>query len=147
MKGTDEQKTQSPAKPGLRYLFVIACGFAIDILVAVVSASYLGVDRRVATAMGLSAGLITNYLLFEYWAFRKDTSKFSVKRFSATVAAGLIALAVRLAIIGAIAPLIERGLVADAMVFFAAAGGSMLVNLLIVSRIFRGRPKSTRPAD
>ena len=147
MTSTDEQKTQSPAKFGLRYLFVVACGFAIDIMVAVISASYLGIDRRVATAIGFAAGLIANYLLFECWAFRQTTSRFSVKRFSATAVAGLVALAVRLVIVSAISPLIGRGPVADAMVFFAAAGGSLLVNLLIVARIFRSRPKSTKPTD
>lgn len=101
-----------------------------------VAARLLGSSLLLAAVAGFGAGLISNYLMFEFWAFRRHASNFSSERFSKTVLSGLIALVVRLSVIAGLGMQLARGPFLDAGVFVAAAGISAVINFAILTKVF-----------
>ncbi|KPF78629.1 hypothetical protein IP78_10790 [Brevundimonas sp. AAP58] len=120
-----------------RYLAVVVVGFGIDLGLALILNRWIGLDLTLAAAGGFVAALLTNYLLFETWAFGTGESRLSLRRLAATAASALIALGVRLtAIAGLTLWMRASDTLTAAAILVAAAALSLLVNWTLVSRIF-----------
>lgn len=120
-----------------RYLIVVAIGFGIDLGLALILNRVFGVDLTLAAATGFTAALLLNYLLFESWAFPQRQIRLSVRRLLATLASAVITLVVRLIAVTGLGLLVDasHGRMA-AVVLVLAAGLSLVVNWVLISRIF-----------
>jgi putative flippase GtrA len=116
---------------------VVVVGFGIDLGLALILHRWFGLDLKLSAAGGFGAALAANYLLFETWAFRTPASRLSLRRLGATAASALIALGVRLAAIAGLTLWIRASdMLTAAAILVAAAALSLLVNWVLVSRIF-----------
>jgi putative flippase GtrA len=121
----------------VRYLGAVVTGFGIDLGLALVLNRWIGLDLTLAAAGGFVAALLVNYLLFEAWVFQSPDSRFSLRRLAATGASALIALSIRLATIAGLTLWIRApDTLTTAAILVAAAALSLLVNWVLVSRIF-----------
>lgn len=123
----------------LRYAAVVVLGAAIDFVVALVLARGAGLPLTAAAVGGFVTALAANYLLFEFWAFRREASRFSPGRFGRTVLAAGCALAVRLAVVALLAGVLGGDIIGDALVLLCGMGASFIVNYVLVISIFRRR--------
>ena len=125
-----------------RYALVALAGFAVDFAVAMVLVELAGLAMLPAAAAGFVAGLLLNYVLFERWAFAsKADGSLSWQRFGGTVAASLLALLTRLAVVAGLSSMIAEPKSWAAVVFLVAAGTSFFVNFVLVQQVFRRHPR------
>lgn len=123
----------------LRYAAVVVVGAGIDLVAALILARLVGLPLTVAAACGFATALCANYLLFEFWAFRRGRSHFSPHRFAGTILAAGLALAVRLVVIHLLGPGFGGDTIGDAFVLLCGMGASLAVNYLLVTAIFGRR--------
>lgn len=128
----------SPAASRLRYAATIVVGFAIDLGVGMALRTLLGAPLVAAAAGGFLIAVAANYALFEAWVFRRPDARFSAARLLQTYASALGALAVRLAAVFVLGFAPGEGAFADLARLGAAAGLSLVVNYLVLSRVFAG---------
>lgn len=123
---------------GGRYLAVVVMGFVLDLGVTLAMNRLVGLSLTLSAAMGFGLALGLNYLLFEFWVFRRGERGLSGRRLGATVVSSVIALSARLIVVEGLSRLVgtESSLRATAIVL-AGALASMAVNYLLVSRVFR----------
>lgn len=120
-----------------RYLAVVVIGFGVDLGLTLLLHRVAGVPLTVAAAIGFTAALGLNYLLFEFWALKGERARLSAERLAATVASALVALSARLAVIEALRRVIgEADLGRTTAIVLAGALVSMVVNYLLVSAGF-----------
>jgi putative flippase GtrA len=121
----------------LRYAAVVVLGYGLDFLVAMLALRWLSFSLPVAAATGFLCAFALNYLLHEFWTFRRETSGFSVARLLQAFGAALFALAVRIAFLAFVEPYATTEAMQYAMLL-AAAGLSFIANyLLLRTAVFR----------
>lgn len=121
------------------YLAVIVIGFGVDFGITLALARLAEVALPVAAVAGFLTALVLNYLLFEFWAFRSEGSGFSLARFAKTAASAAVAISVRLMVISSLGLLVSDSLFEDVFRVGAGAAVSLVVNFMLVSRVFRPR--------
>lgn len=123
----------------LRYGTVVVVGAGVDLAVALALARVVGLPLTLAAACGFATALCANYLLFEFWAFRRGRSRFSPHRFLRTVLAAGLALAVRLVVIHFLGGAFGGDALGDAFVLLCGMGASLAANYRLVTSIFGRR--------
>lgn len=124
----------------VRYAITISLSFGVDMCFAYALARIFNAPLGVAAAAGFAVGLSVNYILFEFWAFRRARNSFSLMRGGLTALSASVALLTRLAVIYLLGAVMARGAFADGFRLIAGAGVSAIVNYLFVSRlVFRNR--------
>lgn len=83
----------------LRFTVVLVVGLAVDISLAWWLSAVVGVNLVLAAAVGFVAGAAFNYLLHEFWTFRRVERRLSVARMVRYSAALGATLATRLAVV------------------------------------------------
>lgn len=119
------------------YLAVIVAGFGVDFGITLALARLTDVALPFAAVVGFLTALTLNYLLFEFWAFRSDGSRLSASRFARTAASAVVAICIRLTVIYGLGLVVGDSVVEDGLRVAAGAGASLIVNFLLVSRVFR----------
>jgi putative flippase GtrA len=64
----------------LRFAAVAVAGLVVDISLAWTLSAALGIDLVLAAAAGFAAGAVFNYLLHEFWTFRRAERAVSSRR-------------------------------------------------------------------
>lgn len=133
MKRGDEAMTL-----GGRYLAVVVAGFLFDLAITLTLNRFVGLPLTLSAAIGFALVLGLNYLLFEFWVFQRGERAMSAGRLGATVASSLIALSARLIVVEGLSRVAgTESALRAATVVLAGAAASMMVNYLLVSRVFR----------
>ncbi len=126
------------ASQGGRYLAVVILGFVVDLAVTLTLNRMLGLPLTPSAGVGFGLALGLNYLLFEFWVFRRAERGLSAGRLGATVVSSLIALSGRLIVVEGLSRLIGTESTLRAIgIVLAGALASMTINYLLVSRVFR----------
>lgn len=81
----------------LRFTAVAVAGLAVDISLAWVLSSGFGLNLVLAAAVGFGAGASFNYLMHEFWTFRRAERQLSTRRMLRYCGALAATLATRLA--------------------------------------------------
>jgi putative flippase GtrA len=118
-----------------RYTAVVVLGYGVDFLVAFLALGWLSFPLPVAATTGFLCAFVLNYILHEFWTFRREESGFSVPRLFQALGAALCALAVRVGFLVVVGPYAASDSMRYAMLV-AAAGLSFLVNYLLLRAIF-----------
>ncbi|WP_322994224.1 GtrA family protein [Castellaniella sp.] len=118
----------------VRYAVVVVGGFALDFSIALLVLHWLSFSLPAAAVTGFVCAFAVNYLLHEFWTFRREESAVSARRVGLVLAAALAALAVRAGFLTVTAPYaatmpLQYGLLV------AAAGLSFIVNYILL-RLF-----------
>ncbi|MCI5043261.1 MAG: GtrA family protein [Aquisalinus sp.] len=121
-----------------RYGFVIVAGFAIDMVIALLSHEILGLPLPVAATVGFLTAAVANYAAHEFWTFADRKPEFSGFRLSRYMAVALVTLSVRWLIISLFAD-IELSPIKNAFVLVVAAAGSLVVNYTLTKWLFSTR--------
>lgn len=132
----------SPAPTGsasgkLAYLAVIVAGFVVDFSVTMAMSRLASVPLEGAAVTGFLVALLVNYVLFEFWAFRAEGARFSGPRLIKTMASAGVALTVRISVIYALGRLLGNSAIEAALMYAAAVAASLVVNFVLLSRVFR----------
>lgn len=121
----------------LRYTGVVVIGFGVDFGIAFLALGWLSFSLAAAAATGFLCAFILNYILHEFWTFRRVESSLSFARLFRTLGAALCALAVRVGFLTVITPYVATESMQYAMLV-AAAGLSFVVNyVLLRAAVFR----------
>lgn len=118
------------SSPFLRYFCVVVGGLVIDLGLAWTLANLAGVPLVLAAATGFSVGAVVCYFLHEFWTFRAEDSRLSLKRAGLYIVTMATTLSARLSIVALLAPL-GSGHVRSLAVLIAAVGVSFVVNYLV----------------
>ncbi|MBL4618069.1 MAG: GtrA family protein [Robiginitomaculum sp.] len=124
----------------VRYFFVILLGFCLDFSIALFMRWMFDMPLITSTSIGFLAALVLNYFLFETWVYQNSRKSLSIKRFLLTSLAALLTLLVRWVVLLTLAFLLSYGLLWDALMLLVAAFTSMVLNYIIISRIFTSEP-------
>lgn len=126
------------ASQGGRYLAVVIVGFVVDLAVTLTLNRMLGLPLTPSAGAGFGLALGLNYLLFEFWVFRRSERRLSAGRLGATAVSSLIALSGRLIVVEGLSRLVGTdSALRAAGIVLAGALASMMINYLLVSRVFR----------
>ncbi|WP_322996499.1 GtrA family protein [Castellaniella sp.] len=87
-----------------RYAVVVVGGFALDLSIALLALHGLSFSLPAAAVTGFVCAFAVNYLLHEFWTFRREESAVSARRLGLVLAAALAALAVRAGFLTLTAP-------------------------------------------
>ena len=120
-----------------RYAATIVLGAGVDLGGAMLLASFTRLPLQAAAAVGFSVAVVVNYLMFEFWAFSGSRSRFSMARLGLTAVSSLIALAVRMGIITMLGMMMGSSPLENLARLGTAMIGSMALNFVVVSRVFR----------
>ncbi|WP_047147105.1 GtrA family protein [Aquamicrobium sp. LC103] len=115
----------------LRYATVVVIGYGIDLLMSIFAIRNLSFSLPAASATGFLLAFLLNYVLHEFWTFRRDHSGLSLLRFVQSLGAALLALALRVGFLAALGSLVMTEYAQYAMLI-AAAGFSFLVNYALL---------------
>ena len=88
-----------PSLQTARYGAVILLGFGVDFGITLALSRLVGLPLELSAAVGFLGALALNYILFEFWVFRREDSTFSAPRLLQTVLAAGAALSVRVGVI------------------------------------------------
>jgi putative flippase GtrA len=124
-----------PRQQTARYGAVILLGFGIDFGITLALSRLVGLSLELSAAIGFLSALALNYILFEFWVFRGD-SAFSATRLSQTALAAGAALSMRVGIIWLVGKVLGNTLPEVVGTILLAAGASVLVNYLLLCRVF-----------
>jgi putative flippase GtrA len=91
----------------LRFATVAVAGLAVDISLAWGLSAVVGVNLVLAAATGFSAGAAFNYLLHEFWTFRRAERRLSLARMLRYGGALGATLATRLAVVYALSQILN----------------------------------------
>lgn len=125
--------TQKTFQDILRFTVVALAGLAIDVSVAWVLSTSIGINLLLAATAGFLFGAIFNYLLHEFWTFRRSERGLSCPRILRYSAALGVCMIIRLAmvyILMKIMPVEQSELV----ILVLATIMSFLVNYLLSKR-------------
>jgi len=126
----------NPVSGKLAYLAVIVAGFIVDFSVTMALSRLMSVPLEAAAVAGFLVALLLNYVLFEFWAFRANGSRFSGTRLVKTMASAGVALAVRISVIYALGRPLGDSAIEATLLYGAAVAASLAVNFVLLSNIF-----------
>ncbi len=121
----------------LRYGIVVFLGFCIDFTMSMALFQLFSLPLQLCAIAGFAAALISNYILFEHWAFRRETSGVSVLRFAQTSLTALGAMTVRIALITFLDLFLGKTSLEAAVTLLASASASFLLNYFVLQRVFQ----------
>lgn len=129
--------------PAVKFVAVSGAGLLLDIAFAILLHERVLLPLWVAALISFFAVSLLNYVLFEFWVFRRSGQAASGRRLFLVLAAACCAAATRAVWILGIEP-IAVGLpivdiIRDVGVLGSAAGVSLLVNFFLNKRIFAPR--------
>ncbi len=122
----------------LRFLAVALAGLIVDISLAWGLSTLFGVNLLLAAATGFASGATFNYLLHEFWTFRRAERRLSLTRMLRYGGALGTTLATRLAVVYALSQVLTMAQ-SDLIILLLATILSFAVNYL-VSKLFVFRP-------
>ena len=123
----------------LRFGAVSGLGFILDLVLAIVLYEQLGLALWLAATVSFFAVAALNYILFEFWVFRRDGGTASGARAFGVLVASAVAACARIATILALtAPVtavLGEGRMPAIVLLVAGAGVSLVVNYVINRRV------------
>ena len=127
---------------------VSGLGFLLDLVMALVLYEAFGLPLWLAATVSFFAVAALNYVLFEFWVFRRDGGKASGRRAMGVIAASAIAACARigtiLALTTPVLALLGEGRLQATVLLVAGAGVSLVVNFIINRRVvFRDSGEET----
>lgn len=122
----------------LRFATVSVAGLAVDISLAWGLAAVVRVNLMLSAAAGFAAGAAFNYLVHEFWTFRRAERRLSLARMLRYGGALGATLATRLAVVYALSQILNTAQ-SDLIILLLATVLSFAVNYL-VSKLFVFRP-------
>jgi putative flippase GtrA len=121
----------------LRFLLVAVVGLLVDISLAWGLSTLFGVNLVLAAATGFACGAAFNYLLHEFWTFRRTERRLSLARMLRYVGALGATLATRLAVVYTLSQFLTKAQ-SDIIILLLATILSFAVNHLVSKRfVFR----------
>ena len=114
----------------VRYFCVVISGLIIDLGIGWTLANFAGLPLVYGAAVGFFAGAVFNYVLHEFWTFKADDSRLSLKRAVLYVVMIGVTLVARLGVVAVLTPL-ASGKIGSLSVLIAAVGVSFVVNYLL----------------
>jgi putative flippase GtrA len=114
-----------------RYAAVVTVSYGVDLLIAVLVMRGLSFSLPAASATGFLSAFVLNYVLHEFWTFRRADSSFSLSRLVETFGAALLTIAVRFGLLHVLAPFAVTEYIRIGLLV-AAAGVSFLINYALL---------------
>ena len=133
---SDERQSRLSLPANGRYGAVIVLGFGVDFGITLALSRLVGLPLELSAAIGFIGALALNYVLFEFWVFRRENSTFSAPRLLQTALAAGAALSVRVVSFGLSGKILGNSLPEVVATILLAAGASVLVNYLLLLFIF-----------
>jgi putative flippase GtrA len=65
----------APSRSVIRFLMTMAIGYAMNLLVVLVSLRALGLNAYIAQVLGMPAFTMTSFLLCKYWVFKAEPNE------------------------------------------------------------------------
>ncbi len=132
----------------LKFGAVSGIGFLLDLVLALVLYEAFGLPLWLAATISFFAVAALNYVLFEFWVFRRDGSGASGGRAVGVLVASAVAAVARigtiLALTAPVTALLGEGRAQAVALLVAGAGVSLIVNFIINrSIVFRDAGEET----
>lgn len=122
-----------------RFTAISGIGLLVDIAIALFLHRAVGMPLWLAATLSFLIVATCNYVIFEFWLFRRHDSAMSLRRLIGVMVSAALAGLSRISTILVLDPfadaLVTNGWVRDALILLAGAGVSLAVNFSINSRI------------
>ncbi|OSQ34514.1 GtrA family protein [Thalassospira sp. MCCC 1A01428] len=129
----------------LRFAIVAVAGLVMDILLAWGLSSVFGLNLVFAAAAGFVVGAAFNYMLHEFWTFRRADCQLSTRRMLLYCGALGVTLATRLTVVYWLSQILNA-VRDDLAILLLATVMSFGVNYLVSKFfVFRSTPRNQRP--
>lgn len=124
----------------VRYFFANLLGVTIDVALALVLVSAIGMATTLAATISIIIAASVMYIIHERWTFAGDNRSFSLPRLVAVVVSAFVGMAARATAIYLLQMLPFDHLYAQYAHIIIAVGVSFIVNFLLVKTIMERRP-------
>jgi putative flippase GtrA len=129
----------APSLRTVRYATAVLFGFGVDFGITLALSRLIGLYLELSAAIGFLAALAINYILFEFWVFRSESSAVSAARASQTLLAAGAALSVRVSVIWLVRQMLGDTLPEAVAAIMLGAAASFSINYLILRVVFARR--------
>lgn len=122
-----------------KFTTISGIGLLVDIAIALFLHRTVGMPLWFSATLSFLIVGASNYVIFEFWLFRRNDSAMSLRRLIGVIASAALAGLSRISAILVFAPffdvLVANGWVRDVLILLAGASVSLTINFLINSRI------------
>ncbi|WP_170765258.1 GtrA family protein [Ruegeria lacuscaerulensis] len=135
----------------LRFTAISGIGLVVDIAAALFLHRVIGFPLWLSATLSFLVVGACNYLIFEFWLFRSETSAVSMRRLAGVLLSATFAGCARIATIVILESFVDVVMTAnwlrDVLILLAGAGVSLTVNFIINSRVVFGRNMQELPPE